>query len=184
MLLGNLAKISEDLTRDLLVLTSLLKSSYVRCGDVLPEKFGHKLGSKSRLENSNGNEGRAQRVRVDNECSENRVQSIDAFNLLQSDILSVMISNEAVVAWYSPLAKLDDILETVDNLQATGGIHLGNTTMSAQPRPSHSLPGVHPAFFIDRLGSVLRIMEISLEDVVTAQTQLSAGVGLVAVGVL
>lgn len=70
----------------------------------------------------------------------------------------------------SPLAKLDNILHTVDNLEAAVRVNLANVT------------GVEPAV-LERLGGVLGVVQVAGEHVGTTDANFTAGVGLVLVGV-
>jgi len=48
----------------------------------------------------------------------------------------------------------------------------------------YSLAGVHPAVGVNSLGSVDRVVEVALEDVLATEAELTTRVGLVEVGVL
>lgn len=58
----------------------------------------------------------------------------------------------------SPLAELDDVLETIHNLQPTGRINLTN------------VPSMEPPIFIDRFFGSFMVVEISRADVGTFKT--------------
>lgn len=58
----------------------------------------------------------------------------------------------------SPLAELDDVLETIHNLQSTGRINLTN------------VPSMEPPIFIDRFFGGFMVVEISRADVETFET--------------
>lgn len=58
----------------------------------------------------------------------------------------------------SPLTELDDVLETIHNLQPTGRINLTN------------VPSMEPPIFIDRFFGGFMVVEISRADVETFET--------------
>lgn len=93
---------------------------------------------------------------MDEESGVEWVESVDTLDLLESDVFT--------------LAELDDVLDTVNDLETTLSIDLSNVT-GVEPAVNESLVGV------------LGVVEVSLEDVGSADADLTTGRGRVLVGV-
>ncbi len=70
-----------------------------------------------------------------------------------------------------PLGELNDVLDTVDDLQSSLAINLSNADVSGTPgRDRYLLSSMHPPVRIDSLRGVLRVVQVSWSDVGTFET--------------
>jgi hypothetical protein len=118
---------------------------------------GSPLHERFLVRHNNTDKGGLKRVTVDEGLSNDFVLSVDDFDLFGGNVFT--------------LSQLEDVLDTVNNLQATLGVPFTNVT------------SVAPAVLVQDFGSLFGGLVVAREDTGTTDADFTTGVGLVLRGV-